>query len=283
MGVSRVRPPGHGGTLELMRTLLIITSVAATVVASAATGAVAPSTSRPTVAPGYNVRATFSGSLLVSWGFETGSETQACTMWAKGGGINKFEASSLSPSRAYLQLGSGLPQQPWAGLTLRGKARGKVERSITIHASGVNWSESCGGTRPSRPSSVDCGERSFDRIPTFIFAGDAPFEKTLDAPDLMPSGARSGLSDLLLVTVARGAEPFSSCDIPSFAQKPYYAPTFMQSVPLRIDDVDEAALKGLDKGKRYRIFDRYGGQCTAGVPARSCAFVLDLSIMVKRV
>ena len=251
------------------------------VVIDSGTGSGAVGTHRPGLHPsGYQVRVTFSGALTVHWGFTSGTRELPCGAWAEGGGLSKFTARSIRPIRGYL-LTYDPARGSWAQLALLGKATGTAERAITINAGGVNWSATCPGTRPSRPSSIDCGERSFRTMRAIIHAIDGPFIPTLDPPDLLQPLV--GAKDLLRLSMVGAREPFASCGLPKYAEKPHYAPTFILDRNLRVSRSDGHGLFYLRRGESLSLTDHYGGACTDGVPARDCAFVLDLKVTIKRV
>jgi hypothetical protein len=118
-----------------------------------------------------------------------------------------------------------------------------------------------------------------------LHAVDGNFTRTLDPPEIPGRDELRGLNveDLIRVTIHPGLEPFSSCGIPSWAQKPHYGRTFLQDATLRVDGRDWNALRALRRGQSYPVTDFYGGTCTNDVPARDCAFVLDLKVTITRV
>ena len=266
-----------------MRTLLFLI-VAASAIAGTGARSEASDLQTGPIYPGYRIKAEFSGSLLVSWGFSENTEGKdnPCSFWVKGGGISKFQTSSIRPAPGYLQgfgprhAGNRRPGQSWASMSVLGNAKGKVERSITIHDGGVNWNASCVGTRPRRPESIDCGERLLPRMRAILVALDSKFTGMLEPPELAPLGSSD---DLVFFSIGASREPFGSC-APSYAGKP--PQTFLRNAALRVTRQDKQKLVNLGRGKSHRLADHYGGRCSEDVSPRDCSFVLDLELKITR-
>lgn len=234
----------------------------------------------PPVVVGYNLTAAFTASLLVSWSLREGDRSDPCSAWAETNGLNKVNARSVKPVKGYLQIyrrgfqrtRSG-PVASWGSLVAVGKAKGTIERSLD-QQSGVNGGAGCGQRYRFPPTT--CGERLFTTRSATLLATWRVFNRTLDPRDSDPT-VLAGLSEESIdFTITPSRDPFSTCDIPS------YAKAFPVDVGLRVRDRDWDALRALKRGKSYELSHRYGGRCTEALPARDCAFVLDLSVTIKR-
>lgn len=270
-----------------MRLMLVVSlSAISAVIAGtgAGSGAELQTPRTPPVVAGYNLTAMFSASLLVSWTLREGDRNDACSAWAETSGLNKVNTRTVKPVKGYLQiLRRGFQPRrgvvpPWGSLVAVGKATGTIERSLD-QQSGVNGGAGCGQRYRFPPST--CGERSFAVRTASLLARWRVFDGTLDPNSLGAGGGNDPLAGLpnesIDFWISPGRDPFGACDIPS------YAKAFPVDVGLKVSDRDWSALRALKRGKSYELSHRYGGRCTESLPARDCAFVLDLSVTIKRV
>lgn len=207
-----------------MRLLLPVSLAAITAViagAGAGSSAELQTPRTPPVVAGYNLTAAFTASLLVSWALREGDRSDACSAWAETSGLNKVNARTVKPVKGYLQIyRRGFqprrgPVQSWGSLVAVGKARGTIERSLD-QQSGVNGGAGCGQRYRFPPTT--CGERLFTTRPATLLATWRVFNRTLDPRDIDPTGLGGLSKESIDFTITPGRDPFSNCDIPSYAK-----------------------------------------------------------------
>lgn len=259
-----------------------------TAVIAAAVAGLAPAASRSTVpgalrpAAGYNFHAEFRLTYEVKWSATSGDPAHDCSEWSATSGTNEVNVISVAPIAGHIQsiyTGSATQgRRSWATITAVGKAKGTVERTLSVSGGFVWPADGCGYPRPPTwvPPRNDCATRPFTSRSAVFRAALRRFDATLDGSSPGAALGKTPFIDFIVAPDA-GVPLYRNCEAGFAEEFP------VENVGLVVKRSDRRALSLLKPGHIYKMSGDTNVDCTDELPdGATCKGYIDIEVKFQR-